>query len=95
MFYVCSCGTIPEESEEPSSLRFLAGREWLAAKRSRPEMAPQRLEMIESAPGNGMGSEASDPQDLVQRRAGLTSQNDELQNSQTGGDRRIATRGRR
>ena len=32
-------------------------------------MAPQRLEMIESAPGNGMGSEASDPQDLVRRRA--------------------------
>src|SRR5271168_3460776 len=30
-------------------------------------MAPQRLEKIESAPGNGMGSEASDPQDLVRR----------------------------
>ena len=29
------------------------------AKRPRPEMAPQRLEKIESAPGNGMGSEAS------------------------------------
>jgi hypothetical protein len=28
-------------------------------------MAPQRLEKIESAPGNGMASEASDPQDLV------------------------------
>jgi len=27
-------------------------------------MAPQRLEKIESAPGNGMGSEASNPQDL-------------------------------
>ena len=35
------------------------------AKRSRPEMAPQRLEKIESAPGNGMASEASNPQDLV------------------------------
>jgi hypothetical protein len=33
------------------------GRDRLAANRSRPEMAPQRLEMIESAPGNGMGSE--------------------------------------
>jgi hypothetical protein len=34
-------------------------------KRSRPEMAPQRLEKIESAPGNGMGSEASNLQDVV------------------------------
>ena len=40
-------------------------REGLMAKRSRPEMAPQRLEKIESAPGNGRASEASDPQDLV------------------------------
>ena len=32
-------------------------------------MAPQRLEKIESAPGNGMGSEASNPQDLVHRHA--------------------------
>jgi hypothetical protein len=38
-------------------------------KRSRPEMAPQRLEKIESAPGNGMGSEASNLQDLVRGRA--------------------------
>jgi hypothetical protein len=30
-------------------------------------MAPQRLEKIESAPENGMGSEAADPQDLVRR----------------------------
>jgi hypothetical protein len=37
--------------------------------RGRPEMAPQRLEKIESAPGNGMGSEASNPQYLVQTRA--------------------------
>ena len=28
-------------------------------------MAPQRLEKIESGPGNGMGSEASNPQDVV------------------------------
>src|ERR1700678_4405693 len=39
------------------------------AKRSRPEMAPQRLEKIESAPGNGMGSRASNLQDLVRARA--------------------------
>ena len=39
------------------------------AKRSCPEMAPQRLEKIESAPGNGMGSEASNPQDVVRGRA--------------------------
>jgi hypothetical protein len=40
----------------------------LTAKRSRPEMAPQRLEKIESAPGNGMASEASNPQYLVHER---------------------------
>ena len=44
-------------------------REGLTAKRSRPEMAPQRLEKIESAPGNGMASEASNPQDVVHGRA--------------------------
>ena len=32
-------------------------------------MAPQRLEKIESAPGIGMVSEASNPQDLVRGRA--------------------------
>jgi len=47
----------------------IAAREGLTAKRSRPEMAPQRLEKIESAPENGMGSEASNPQDLVHGRA--------------------------
>jgi len=31
-------------------------------------MAPQRLEKIESAPGNGMGSETSNPLDLVRGR---------------------------
>jgi hypothetical protein len=44
-------------------------REWLTAKRSRREMAPQQLEKIESGPGNGMGSEASNPQDVVDGRA--------------------------
>src|ERR1700685_386612 len=39
------------------------------ARRGRPEMAPQRLEKIESAPGNGMVSEASKPQHLVHGRA--------------------------
>ena len=47
------------------SLAGIAAREGLTAKRSRPEMAPQRLEKIESAPGNGMGSEASNLQDVV------------------------------
>jgi hypothetical protein len=32
-------------------------------------MAPQRFEKIESAPGNGMVWEASNPQDLVHGRA--------------------------
>jgi hypothetical protein len=36
---------------------------------SRPEMASQRIEKIESAPGNGMVSGASKPQDLVYGRA--------------------------
>jgi hypothetical protein len=49
------------------SVAGIAARE--AARQSRPEMAPQRLEKIESAPGNGMGSEASNPQDLVPGRA--------------------------
>ena len=47
------------------SVAGIAARE-ADGKRSRPEMAPQRLEKIESAPGNGMASEASNPQDLVQ-----------------------------
>ena len=51
------------------SLAGIAAREGLTAKRSRPEMAPQPLEKIESAPGNGMGSEASNPQDVVHGRA--------------------------
>ena len=48
-------------------------------------MAPQRLEKIESAPGNGMVSETSSPQDLVhgavdRARLGLASRkNKELQ----------------
>ena len=32
-------------------------------------MAPQRLEKVESAPGNGMGSEASNLQHLVHGQA--------------------------
>jgi hypothetical protein len=51
------------------SVARLAARENLTAKRSRPEMAPQQLEKIESAPGNGMVSEASIPQHLVHGRA--------------------------
>ena len=54
-------------SFEPEEFRSLGSR--LTAKRSRPEMAPQRLEKIESAPGIGMVSEASNPQDLVRGRA--------------------------
>jgi hypothetical protein len=56
------------DSFEPRRFgRGIAARE--AARRSRPEMAPQRLEKIESAPGNGMGSEASNLQHLVPGRA--------------------------
>ena len=41
----------------------------VAPSRACPEMAPQRLEKIESAPENGMVSEASKPQHLVHGRA--------------------------
>ena len=47
------------------SVARIAVRENLAAERSRPEMAPQRLEKIESAPGNAMVPDASKPQHLV------------------------------
>jgi hypothetical protein len=47
--------------------------EALLAARIRPQMAPQKLEKIESAPGNGMAPEAPDPQDMVQRRDGAAS----------------------
>jgi hypothetical protein len=47
------------------SVARIAARENLTAERNRPEMAPQRLEKIESAPGNGMASDASKPQHLV------------------------------
>ena len=40
----------------------------LPAERIRSQMAPQRLEKIESAPGNGMAPETPDPQHLVQER---------------------------
>ena len=48
-----------------ASLAGIAAREGMTAKRSRPEMAPQRLEKIKSAPGNGRVSEASYPQHMV------------------------------
>jgi hypothetical protein len=56
---------IPAPPEPPP--RRLGARQ--TAKRTRPEMAPQRLEKIESGPGNGMVSEASNPQDVVHGRA--------------------------
>ena len=76
-FYICSCTAVPEETAEPIvdllnrgvSVVGIAAREDLTAKRSCPEMAPQPLEKIESAPGIGMGSEASNPQDVVHGRA--------------------------
>jgi hypothetical protein len=51
------------------SVAGIAAREDMTVKRSRPEMAAQRLEKIESAPGNGMASEALKLQDLVHGRA--------------------------
>jgi len=56
---------------EPRPFGFdgIAAREDLTARPSRPEMAPQRIDNIESAPENGMVSEASRPQDVVYGRA--------------------------
>jgi hypothetical protein len=76
-FYICSCTAVPEETAEPIvdllnrgvSVVGIAAREDLTAKRSRPEMAPQRFEKIESAPGNGMVWEDWNPQDVVHGRA--------------------------
>ena len=42
----------------------------LPAERIRSQMAPQRLEKIKSAPGNGMAPETPDPQHLVQSAIG-------------------------
>ena len=74
-FYICSCAFALETAEpivvllnRGVSVDGIAARE-VDGKRSRPEMAPQRLEKIESAPGNGMGSEASNLLDLVHGRA--------------------------
>src|SRR5271163_1133875 len=61
--------TVEAQNVTPKQRSPGSRRERLTAKRSRPEMAPQRLEKIESAPGNGMGSEASNLQDLVRGRA--------------------------
>src|ERR1700722_5363980 len=58
-------------SDRDVSLAGIAPREGVTAKRSRPEMAPQRLEKIESAPGNGMVSEVLNPQDVVHGRAAV------------------------
>src|ERR1700677_2022426 len=68
-FYICSRVAAPAEIAEPIVDLLNRGVSSLTAKRSGPEMAPQRLEKIESGPGNGMASKASDPQDLVRRRA--------------------------
>src|ERR1700678_4188858 len=57
-----------QQSFEPTRFGGIAAREG-EAKQSRPEMAPQRPEKIESAPGNGSVSQASRPQDMVHRRA--------------------------
>ena len=63
--------TPPRRRSPRLAFRFdgIAARENLTARPSRPEMAPQRIDNIESAPENGMVSEASRPQDVVYGRA--------------------------
>ncbi len=58
----------PNRFEAGSSPAMTTAR-WTGPNASRREMAPQRLEIIESAPGNGMASAASCPQDLVRGRS--------------------------
>ena len=61
--------SLPVAPEAPEEIApWLEAR---IAKRSRPQMAPQRLEKIESAPGNGMAPEAPEPQDMVQSATAL------------------------
>ena len=50
-----------------ASVAGAAARDGLAVERSRRQMAPQELEKIESAPGNGMAPAASNRQYLVRR----------------------------
>src|SRR5271156_1541150 len=75
--YICSWAAFLAEIAEADRRSFGLkpfgrrdrGARGADGKRSRPEMAPQGLEKIESAPGNGMASEASKPQDMVAGRA--------------------------
>jgi hypothetical protein len=75
LFYVCSCSAVPAEVAEPI-VDLLnrcvqspgSRRETLRQHGDRREMAPQPLEKIESAPGNGMVSKASNLQDVVHGR---------------------------
>ena len=61
---------LPRAGGTPRTKEDGATRGWRGSpKRSRREMAPQRFEKIESGPGNGMGSEASNLLDLVHGRA--------------------------
>ena len=60
-------------------------------------MAPQQLEKIESGPGNGMGSEAANPQDVVHGRAAdrarlrlASRENDKIAKGQKKGTRGIS-----
>jgi hypothetical protein len=57
---------LPNASEAPEQTPAEIAA--LLIERIRSQMAPQRLAKIESAPGNGMGSEGSDPQDMVPHR---------------------------
>ena len=49
-----------------------------------PEMPPQRLEKIQSAPGNGMASEGFNPQDLLWNRSRLAHARFRLAAARTG-----------
>ena len=61
-------GVFASASTRPAKLRIA-----VETPPVRPQMAPQRLEKIESAPGNGMAPEAPDPQDMVHGATALAS----------------------
>jgi hypothetical protein len=87
--------------EEPvvglSSRRASAGGatapEGLAAKRARREMAPQRLEKVQFAPGDGMAPPDLDPQYLVQSPWSVAPKNYRRRSPNGRGDERRACLG--
>jgi hypothetical protein len=70
MFYVCSAPPYRPIVDPNRGVSVAGGARGPDGNKGvRRQMASQRLEKIESEPGNGMGAEASNPQDVEQGRA--------------------------